>query len=59
MGKGLYKRLNALRFLIYFLCIYLDEGGGGGVGCTNACICIETHSQPLLQNRLMDLYETW
>ena len=29
------------------------------VGCTNACLCIGTHSQPLLQNRLMDVYKTW
>ena len=59
MGKGLYKRLNALRFLIiFFMYLFiLDEGRGGG--CTNACICIGTHSQPLLQNRLMDVYETW
>ena len=28
-------------------------------GCTNACICMGTHSQPLLQNRLMDVYKTW
>ena len=27
---------------------------GGGGGCTYACICMGTHSQPLLQNRLMD-----
>ena len=27
-----------------FLCIYLGEKGGGG--CTNACICMGTHSQP-------------
>ena len=40
-----------------FLCIYL--GGKGGGCCTNACICIGTHSQPLLQNRWMDVYETW
>ena len=39
-----------------FLCIYLGEKGGGG--CNNACICMGTHSQPLLQNRLMDVYET-
>ena len=26
---------------------------------TNACICIGTHSQPLLQNRLMDVYKAW
>ena len=43
-----------------FLCNYLDEGkGGGGVSRTNACICIGTHSQPLLENRLMNVYETW
>ena len=29
-----------------FLCIYLGEKGEGG---TNACICMGTHSQPLLQ----------
>ena len=28
-------------------------------GCTNACIFMGTHSQPLLQNRMMDVYETW
>ena len=33
----------------------MKEGGG----CTNACICMGTHSQPLLQNRLMDVYKTW
>ena len=36
---------------------YLGEKKGGG--CTNACICMGTHNQPLLQNRLMDVYETW
>ena len=41
-----------------FLYIYLGEKGGGG-GCTNACICMGTHSQPLLKNRLMDVYKTW
>ena len=40
-----------------FLLIYLGEGKG--VGCTNACICIGTQSQPLLQNHLMDFNETW
>ena len=38
-------------------CIYLGEKGGGGY--TNACICMGTHSQALLQNHLMDVYETW
>ena len=49
------KDLNASRFFMNFLCIYLGEGRG----CTNACICMETHSQPLLQNRWMDVYKTW
>ena len=52
------KDLNALRILMNFLCIYLDEKKGGGV-CSNACIFMGTHSQPSLQNRLMDVYETW
>ena len=39
-----------------FLCIYLGEGRGR---CTKACICMGTHSQSLLQNRLMDVYKTW
>ena len=41
-----------------FLCIYLGEGKGGGV-YINACLYMGTHSQPFLQNRLMDIYETW
>ena len=39
------------------LCIYLGEKWGGGY--TNAGICMGTHSQPLLQNRSVDVYETW
>ena len=27
----------------------------GGGGLHNACICMGTHSQPLLQNRLLDV----
>ena len=50
------KDLNALRILMNFLCIYLGEKGGG---CTTACICMGTHSQPLLQNCLIYVYETW
>ena len=57
MEEGLNKRLNAIKNLMNFLCIYLDEKRGRG--CTNACICIGTHNQPLLQNHLMDVYETW
>ena len=49
------KDLNALRILMNFLCIFLGEKRwGGGVH-----VCMRTHSQPLLQNRLMDVYETW
>ena len=50
------KDLNALRILINLLCIYLGEERGG---CTNVCICMGTHCQPLLQNCLMDVYEIW
>ena len=50
------KDLNALRILMNFLCFDLGEKRGG---CTNACIYMGTHSQPLLQNPLMDVYETW
>ena len=50
--------MNFIEFSMYYM--YLGEKGGGGVGgCTNACICMGTHSQPLLQNRLMDVYDTW
>ena len=41
-------------FLNFFM--YLFRGGGG---CTNACIGIGTHSQPLLQTRLMDVLKNW
>ena len=55
--KAYIKNLNAWRFLMNFLCIYLGEGRVGG--CINACIFIGTHNQPFLQNHLMDVYETW
>ena len=50
------KDLKALRILMNFLCIYLGEKRGE---CTNACICMGIHSQPLLQNGLMDVCKTW
>ena len=40
-----------------FLWIYLGEKWGGGV--FNARICMGIHSQPLLQDLLIDGYETW
>ena len=40
-----------------FLCIYLREKGGG---CALMHVYVLEHIvQPLLQNRLMDVYETW
>ena len=62
MEDAYIKDLNSLRILMNFLCIYLGEerrGGGGVGGCTNACICMGTHSQLLIQNPLIDVYETW
>ena len=50
-------KFNSLKNFNEFLCIYLGEGGGGGV--TSACICMGTQSQPLVQNHLMDIYQTW
>ena len=37
-------------------CLFISAKEGG---CTNACICMGTHGQPLLENRLIDAYETW
>ena len=51
--------LNALRILMNFVCIYLGEKGGGVALMHVQCICMGTHSQPLLHNCLMDIYETW
>ena len=59
-GRMLYiNDLDALRIIMNFLCIYLGEEREGV--CTDACtcICMGTHSQPLLQNCLMDVHETW
>ena len=50
------KDLNAWRILMKFLCIYLGEGRGGGHYCMY--IHGNTQSLPLLQNCLMDVYET-
>ena len=58
LEECLYKRFKCFKnFNEFFDEFSLGEKGGGG--CTNACICMGTHSQPLLQNRLMDVYETW
>ena len=39
----------------FYLFIKVKKGGG----CTSACKCMGTHSQPKLQNRLMHIYQTW
>ena len=51
------KDWNALRVLMNFLCIYFCEGRGALMHVDS--VCMGTHSQPLLQNCLMDVYETW
>ena len=56
-GGTLYSGARYVALWASCLCIYLGEGRGGG--CTNACICVGTQSQPLLQNCLTDVYETW
>ena len=48
------KDLNAFRILMNFS-MYLGQERGG---CSNACVCMGTHSQPLLQNHLIDVYKT-
>ena len=57
MGKCLFKRFICFKNFYEFF-IYLFRWRKEGGGCTNACICIGTHSQPLLQNHLMDFDET-
>ena len=47
-----FKCLNFLN--AFYNCIKVEMGE-----CTSARICMGTHSQPLLQNRLMDIYQTW
>ena len=50
----LYQRFWCLKnFNEFFMHWFRWRKGGGG--CTNACICMGAHSQPLLQNRLMDV----
>ena len=45
------KDLNAWKILMnFYIFIKVKKGGG---------ICMGTHSQPLLQSRWMDIYQTW
>ena len=52
--KAFIKDWNALRIFV-ILCIYLGEVRG----CTNAWVCMRTHSQPLIYDHLLDVVETW
>ena len=56
--KNVYiKDLNALGILMNFLCIYLGEKGGGALIIH---VYVWEHIVSLLlQNRIMDVYETW
>ena len=57
MGECLFKRFICFKnFNEFFMYLFRWRKGGG---CTNACIYMGTHSEPFLQNRLMDIYETW
>ena len=56
-GRCLYKRFKCLKNFNEFS-MYLFRWRKGEGGCTNACICMGI-SQPLVQNHLMDVYETW
>ena len=48
------KDLNAWKILMNFYIFIKVKKGGGGV-----YVYMETHIQPLLQSRLMDIYQTW
>ena len=44
----------------FYIFILVKEGaGGGGEVALMHVYCMGTHSQPLLQNHLIDVYETW
>ena len=49
-----------MNFFTYNLFIYVKERGVA-LKILNACmhVCMGTHSQPLLQNQLMDVGKTW
>ena len=57
MEDAYIKDLNGWRILMNFLCIYLGDEKVEGVALMH--VYVWEHSQPLLQNRLMDVYETW
>ena len=61
----LYKRLKCFKSFnecfIDNLYIKVKKKRWSALKILNACmhVCMRTHSQPLLQNRLMDVCETW
>ena len=59
IGRRLLEKIKCFKiFNDFFMYLFKWRKRGGG-GCTNACICIGTHSRFLLQNRLTDVNETW
>ena len=58
-GGTLYSGARYVALWASCLCIHLGEGRGGALMHVYACIYMGTHSQPFLQNRLMDINETW
>ena len=56
-GECSYQRFECLKnFNDFFMYLFRWKRRWGW---TNASICMGTHRQPLLQNRLMDVYKTW
>ena len=55
-GRCLYKRFKFWKNFNEFS-MYLGDERGRGVALMH--VYVWEHSQPLVQNRLMDVYETW
>ena len=58
MEECLYKRFKCSKNFHEFF-MYLFRWKGGGDALMHVHVREQTHNQPLLQNRLMDVYETW
>ena len=56
---GYDRRTDVIGIDWFSMNLFRWKGGGGGALKINAFICMGTHSQSLLQKRLMDVYETW
>ena len=56
-GRCLYKRFKCLKNFNEFSMYLFRWRKGEGVALMH--VYVWEHTQPLLQNRLMDVYETW